>query len=98
MMSSSIDFKLQRMKDQANFLQEEHMVRDGVYLYVFVRHEGYDSRDNLLPETGLSLPGAEYKTEHKKHEPDTDPAVVESSSEEEEEIDYDDDTEEPSKA
>ena len=50
--------KIQFIKDQANFLHEQHHVRDGVVLHVFVRHEGYDQFDNLVVENESTLPGA----------------------------------------
>ena len=60
-------------------------------LHLFVRHEGLDENGNVLPDTGLNLPGGGNKNDIKIP---IDPAFVDSSSSEEEEVDYNDDQEE----
>lgn len=36
-------------------------VRDGVLVYLFVRHEGFDVTGNALPNDGSYFPGARKK-------------------------------------
>jgi hypothetical protein len=70
------------------------MIRDGVSLHLFVRHEAYDKQENLLPEDEKCLPGA--KKEDKQFKENGDPGQISSSEEEDEQVDYQNDEEENS--
>ena len=82
------------LKDSANFQCDQHQVRDGVSLFVFVRHEGFDAQGRQLPDDGSCFPGAKEK---KQFEQNDDPAIG-MSSDSEEQIDYNDDAEDPTGA
>lgn len=42
-------------------MSENMHVRDGVLVYLFVRHEGFDAQGNQLPDDGSCFPGARKK-------------------------------------
>jgi hypothetical protein len=82
------------LKENANFQYDQHVVRDGVPLHVFVRHEAFDASGNQLPDDGSYHPGAKLKkAEDKFDTADIDPGIG-LSSDSEENIDYNDDAEE----
>lgn len=54
------------LDENANFEKKTLYVRDGVTLYYFVRHEGYDRAGNLLPNDGSALPEAQLKQKLKE--------------------------------
>lgn len=69
------------------------MVRDGVVLNVFVRHEAYDTHGNPLPDDGSCFPGEkDSKQENRSGDPGAN-----FSSDTEEEIDYNNDADDLSK-
>ena len=49
---------MEYIKEKANFSQQRYDVRDGVVLYAFVRHEGFDKNDVALPDDGQAFPEA----------------------------------------
>lgn len=100
--------KLQIIKKEANFLKEQHYVRDGVPLYIYVKHQGFDRTGKLLPSDGTAFPGdntRKSKTQAnlntsafvRRQDIEFDPADVSSSSNEDDDINMDDDAEESNK-
>jgi len=98
----SLAERLAEMKDLANFRVEQLSVRDGVPIYLFVRHEGLDQSGNSLPDDGSAFPGARQKKKDEAMQASTafdrrgevEDAGVASSSSDGEDINYDDDAEE----
>ena len=54
----TLNDRLLFLKENANFQYDQHHVRDGVPLHVFVRHEAFDAAGNQLPDDGSYHPGA----------------------------------------
>ena len=71
------------------------MVRDGVLLNVFVRHEAFDIDGNPLPDDGSYFPGE--KDSKKESKSSVDPGAN-FSDDTEEEIDYNNDADDQRKA
>lgn len=86
--------RLAHVKKHASFQQDQHHVRDGVTLHLFVRHEGFDRNGKALPEDGSAHPGKQVSKQSKSSVQDDDPGKY-YSSEGEEDIDYQNDAEEP---
>lgn len=61
MAHKNLNERLLALKENANFQSDQHHVRDGVTLSVFVRHEGFDAQGRSLPDDGSCFPGAKEK-------------------------------------
>ena len=84
--------RLAYLQDHANFEKQELYVRDGVTLYVFVRHEGFDRNGQMLPDDGSAYPEAQMKKAESKS---ADPGLNTFSSDSDH--DYNDDKEDEAK-
>ena len=42
-------------------MKQNHFIRDGVQLYMFVKHQGYDRKGQLLPSDGTAFPGVNQR-------------------------------------
>jgi len=88
---------------------EQLHVRDGVPLFVYVKHQGFDRDGKLLPQDGSAFPGASKRGTKvaeatrqstpfdRRGDVDEDPGQGSSSLDEDddEDINYDDDADEP---
>ena len=95
------------LKANANYMQKKLHIRDGCFMHVFVRHEGFDSSGVELAKDGSFFPGERQKKKEEeaknystspfdKRGDVADAGLQSSSSDSEydEQIDYNNDAEE----
>ena len=88
--------RLKQISVNANFMNTQLMVRDGVLLNVYVRHQGFDLHGNPLPDDGSCFPGEKDTKQAKQVNSSADPGVN-FSDDTSEEIDYNDDADDQTK-
>ena len=56
--NESLAQRLSKIRQEANFHTDQQFIRDGVPLFIFVKHEAFGAAGQKMPSDGSCFPGA----------------------------------------